>query len=114
MTSKMSWQTSSFCDAGTCVGVLFGNDQVHIVNTLELEDQEPSPITVSTEVWASYLDSLAGGRESTAEIALRRDLGSNYVLTANNNSKEFSPDEWTAFVKGVVAGEFSVDVASEA
>lgn len=107
---------SSYSNDGTgCVEVSFDGVQVRIRDSKYVGDAQQQPtIIYPTARWSSVLELVLSAKAGTAgslAIELRND-GSAAITGEGPSGQtvalDYTPQEWDAFAKGVVAGEFVV------
>jgi len=101
--------TSSFCSSGGCVSIEPGQDFILVRDT---KDRALEPIAVARRSWAStvlapiMLDRLPSTVfEVTGGVEWR-----GHTPEGDEQFHYFTGEEWSAFVKGVKAGEFNPEV----
>jgi len=104
---RHGWRTSSFSSNGaSCVEILEADGATYLRDTKEHGDG--AVLHLDRSAWAAFLHEVArdvpsanGAVEVTADDGGRvvRETSSDAVLF-------FRDDEWTAFRRGVLAGEF--------
>ncbi|QIS18751.1 DUF397 domain-containing protein [Nocardia terpenica] len=119
MTTRLrpGWRKSSYSSNGgaSCVEVKFAGASVFIRDSKYLRDPANDPATqpiieLRAADWPHFL-TLAAGR-TTAPVAglrsLTRHADDSITITATDGtSLTYTPDEWTAFLAGIRAGEFA-------
>lgn len=109
------WKVSSFCTAGSCVGVLRHGNSVLIADTKVTGRSGTSPtstITLSIDQWQSFVRELLADVDkyrNGAIVVEKRSSGKIYYFNSGSASLEFTLDEIEAFVAGLRDGEFSLN-----
>lgn len=106
-------RVSSYCSTGTCVGVGIRDQSIVMVDTKALtsstEDETPS-IAFTDEEWNLLLVFLTfdtPASEKSVQISTEEN-GDVIVAKECEEGLSFLSDEWDAFRRGVVDGEFDV------
>ncbi|MFF0491854.1 DUF397 domain-containing protein [Nocardia sp. NPDC004068] len=117
---RRGWRKSTFSNNGgaSCVEVNFVGNQVLVRDSKYLRDSANDPATqpvlsMSATLWPSFCThSMNPTSESDATGLPRivRHADGHVSVTNDDASVElvFTPDEWTAFIEGVRAGEFDL------
>lgn len=104
-----AWRISSFSSNGSnCVEVLELADGVRLRDS---KDRLGPTLHLSAARWRAFLAEIVDDR-STADAAVRvvgtGDGGRRIEDTASAHALHFTAGEWSAFRRGVLAGEFEV------
>ncbi|MEU8895246.1 DUF397 domain-containing protein [Nocardia sp. NPDC048505] len=109
--ARTGWFTSSRSNNGNqCVEVRFDGDAVLIRDSKYRRNpanrlaDEPV-ITVTTRAWNSFLTHLNAARAHD-QLLVRGTADGGATLRHQDTTLTFTPEEWTAFLAGVRAGEF--------
>ncbi|MEJ2886741.1 DUF397 domain-containing protein [Actinomycetospora aeridis] len=105
------WRTSSFSSNGaSCVEVLEADGATYLRDTKE--NGEGAVLHLDAQAWSAFLDEVArdvpsanGAVEVTTPDA-RADGGRAVLEHSSGAVLHFRDDEWVAFRRGVLAGEF--------
>lgn len=110
---RRDWFKSSFsASSNNCVEVAFDGDVV-----LVRDDKYDGPadlqptVAVPTAAWALFLESALGAEIQGGSVAVPgivSTVDGAIVRDAVGAVLEFTPTEWTAFVAGIRAGEFTL------
>ncbi|WP_028478545.1 DUF397 domain-containing protein [Nocardia sp. CNY236] len=111
-TPRRGWFKSSFsASSNNCVEVAFDGNMV-----LVRDDKYDGPadlqptIAVPTPAWTTFLELTLGSEiqgDSLAVPSISMDSHGAVVRDAVGTTLKFTPAEWTAFIAGVRAGEFT-------
>jgi hypothetical protein len=106
------WFKSSFSNPSqACVEVKFENNAVCVRDS---KDQGTGPVlTIPAEHWPSLLGEVTGrvpaGSNQAIRITARADGSVDLqALLGTAITLSYTPDEWTAFVKGILDGQFDL------
>ncbi|MET7769079.1 DUF397 domain-containing protein [Nocardia sp. NPDC005366] len=113
---RHGWRKSTFSNNGgaSCVEVNFIGNQALVRDSKYLRNPANNPnhqpvLSMRAEMWATFCDSSANPTTQSEiagvpRITVRED---GWVrVTDSAVELVFTPDEWTAFIQGVLAGEF--------
>ncbi|WP_051385934.1 DUF397 domain-containing protein [Actinokineospora inagensis] len=104
----LAWRTSTRSSNGeNCVEVAPAHNGVVIRHS---KHRSGGTITFPYEVWPDFLREAEGGSKSANGVATISKAGDDTVVTslASETELRFDADEWSAFVAGVVDGEFAL------
>ncbi|WP_237088141.1 DUF397 domain-containing protein [Nocardia seriolae] len=111
------WFKSSFSTTSAqCVEVRFHLDSVLIRDSKYLRDPANAPaaqpvITVAAREWHVFLDNVVSNETESADTILAveyMDGGRVRLRSGDRTTLTFSQGEWSAFLSGVKAQEFSL------
>ncbi|KZM69765.1 DUF397 domain-containing protein [Nocardia terpenica] len=116
---SLDWVKSTFSrDSSNCVQVRQNADTVLIRDDKYIGEPTDEPIiVVPVGIWNDFLSIVADEEVATGTIEgipeiIRTVDGSTTLRGSNGQTLTFTADEWTAFTKGVQAGEFTSTVAA--
>lgn len=102
------WRTSSFSSNGaSCVEVLEADGDTYLRDTKE--HGEGAVLHLDRRAWSAFLDEVARDTPSAngaVEVTVGEDDARVVHETASGAVLHFRDDEWVAFRRGVLAGEF--------
>ncbi|QBS45880.1 DUF397 domain-containing protein [Nocardia sp. CS682] len=117
------WRKSSFSNNGgaSCVELNFAGDRVFLRDSKYLRDPANDPnsqplLSMEAALWPVFCADVVRSvqrrihglpvidRRSDGWVTVRAEGSDGVVLT-------FTPDEWTAFIDGIEAGEFELAAA---
>lgn len=113
-THAQAWRTSSYSgnNGGNCVEVSTDGDHVLIRDSKYRRDPSNDPATqpiiaVTALQWNTFLGAIAESAATPTEPTIVMSQSGRATLrAADGTSLLFTPPEWTAFVDGVIDGEF--------
>lgn len=112
------WIRAARCSNGGCVEVQFTSGMVRIRDSKEIHTagSEAQPnIEVDVEAWSYFLEEVRGSTSFGKNDQLALDFSREGYVTFRSVSEGttllYDTTEWDAFVHGVLAGEFDLDVA---
>ena len=100
------WHTSSYsASAGQCVEVAVTPT---VVGVRDSKDRGGTALHLGAEQWRAFLDAVAGGRPGDDAVRIRTTAGGGHRVEEAGTRRElrFTAGEWSAFRRGVLAGEF--------
>ncbi|GAA4733626.1 DUF397 domain-containing protein [Actinomycetospora chibensis] len=108
MATTHGWRTSSFSSNGaSCVEVLEADGATYLRDTKS--HGEGAVLHLDGPAWAAFLREVAHDAPSAngaVEVTADEDGGRLVRETSSDAVLLFRHDEWTAFRRGVLAGEF--------
>ncbi|MFI5776028.1 DUF397 domain-containing protein [Nocardia sp. NPDC051570] len=115
-TTGHGWFKSSFStQSSSCVEALFTEGAVLIRDSKYLRNPANDPaaqpiISILAKDWREFLASATGvGVQSSHGVPVIEAASSGAVVlrAGDGTTLTYTPDEWTAFVSGIRAGEFA-------
>lgn len=101
-----AWRTSTFSSNGSnCVEVLELDAGARLRDS---KDRGGTALHLDAERWGAFLDAVAGGRpgDDAVRISATADGGHRVEEVGTRRQLHFTAGEWSAFRRGVLAGEF--------
>jgi hypothetical protein len=117
---RHGWRKSTFSNNGgaSCVEVNFIGDRVLVRDSKYLRNPANDPaeqpvLSMPVGLWPTFCDrsvSSTPGSEITGLPRITRHDDGRVTVSSRDTAVElvFTPDEWTAFIQGVHAGEFNL------
>lgn len=114
-TTPSAWFKSTYSDHGNaCVEVRFGSNETLIRDSKYRGDEASRPvIAVPADAWFTFLELVTGIREPQSAdrgvpaVVHDTSTGRTTLRGAAGTGLDFTAEEWSAFVAGVIDGEFS-------
>jgi hypothetical protein len=101
-----TWRTSTFSSNGSnCVEVLELDAGAWLRDS---KDRAGPALRLDAQGWRGFLDAVAGGHAGDGAVRIRAgaDGGRSIEDVATGRELHFTAGEWSAFRRGVAAGEF--------
>ena len=101
-----AWRTSTFSSNGSnCVEVLELDTGAWLRDS---KDRDGAALHLDTPQWRAFLDAVADGRPGGDAVRIRAAADGGHRLEEIGTHRElrFTAGEWSAFRRGVLAGEF--------